>query len=187
MTTATPPAATRRRAALRRWVPQSAHYRELLRHWRDHCATVGVVGDYCRCGYCNRPNRDGHASSAYLHWDCYQRLLPYDAREAREEAASLNGAAHAEPKGLALLTAAARLAQPVNMTRLVLAAWRERPDLFGLPGSTLASASDSRVRTALYGKRGLISRGYVAVEADGYVVTPAGRALAGITNGGPHP
>jgi hypothetical protein len=190
MTTATHPGANgdrtaviqaqaRQRTALRRWVPQSQHFRENLKRWRDKCATQALAG-YCRCGYCGKPNSGGQLASAFLHWDCYRTLLPYDAREAQHEADSNGGGArHVEPKGRALLATTLGLTQPIPMTVLVLVAWAARPDLFGLPGAEAQSASDSRVRTTLYGPRGLIRLGYVAVEGDAYIITPAGRALAG--------
>lgn len=58
-----------------------------------------------------------------------------------------------------LLEVAGCLEQPFELHRLVLEAWRRWPSVFGLPGATRESASDNKVKTLLYGSRGLIAGG----------------------------
>jgi hypothetical protein len=179
--------ARHRAGVLRRWQPHSEHYREKLARWRresEHAA--GAAPRYRLCSYCGGVNKDGEAASAFLHWDCYQFILGVDAKFVEEEAARfvVNGKPVGEPEqGCGQMTVLRAMAvgdRALGISAIVLAAWRADPSAFGLAGCEEHWPCSTRVRNALFGRRGLLKRGYVVKATEGaYAVTPAGRALAG--------
>jgi hypothetical protein len=197
MTTATHPSANGDRTAaiqarhragvLRRWQPRSEHYRELLARWKRESEHVaGAAPRYRLCSYCGAVNKDGEAESGFLHWHCYEALLRYDAEYAEREGTCLrvNGKPVGEPEQgcgqMIVLRAMAAGDRALGISAIVLAAWRADPSAFGLAGCEEHWPCSTRVRNALFGRRGLLKRGYVVKATGGaYAVTPAGRALAG--------
>lgn len=77
-----------------------------------------------------------------------------------------------------LLVALAELKRdPVPHGDLVLAAWKKFPEAFGLRGHEEASASDNAVSAAIYGKRGVMAKGWAESTGDrAYRLTDGGRA-----------
>ena len=69
-----------------------------------------------------------------------------------------------------LLEVARALPQPFTIEELVVAAWRAYPHVFGLRGWAGQYPSDNTVKTYLYGRRGLISRGFLRKRCTRYEI-----------------
>ncbi len=78
-----------------------------------------------------------------------------------------------------LLTAAAKLSQPFGRTDLVVAAWEESPEMFGLPGR-LDLPDSHRAMTTLYARYGPIASGFVTKRGAEMLVTERGREAANL-------
>ena len=70
-----------------------------------------------------------------------------------------------------LLEVARALPQPFTVEALVVAAWVAYPHVFGLRGWAGQYPSDNTVKTYLYGRRGLIGRGFLRKCRTRYEVT----------------
>ena len=64
-----------------------------------------------------------------------------------------------------LLEVARAMVQPFTREQLVIAAWREYPEIFGLKG--FSHPDSHKVSSALYGAKGLIARKMLTRLADG--------------------
>ncbi len=76
-----------------------------------------------------------------------------------------------------LLDAARRIPGSFTLTRLVLVAWEFYPDTFGLEGCP-EHPSDNKVRTLLYGAKGLLRRGLIVSEGKRFRVADSALNVA---------
>ena len=111
---------------------------------------------------------------------------PRDPRRPRGQPAEEGRARHAapaippEPLTLweSVLLAASRLAPEFTRSELVIAAWRADERL-GLPGAEAEHPSEHKVRCCLYGRLGILTRGFLYQAGNGvFSLTQAGRQLA---------
>jgi hypothetical protein len=78
-----------------------------------------------------------------------------------------------------ILKAAASLPQPFHETDLIVCAWRDSPELFGLRGREAEHPDANRARCAVQGSKGLVARGWLAKAREyHYELTRRGRAEA---------
>lgn len=72
-----------------------------------------------------------------------------------------------ESNGAAILRAMLGCEEPLTVEQLVVAAWKFRPQAFGLRGYEARYPNAARVRETLYGRRGLLTKGLIAKGPDG--------------------
>jgi hypothetical protein len=172
-----------RLAQMRAWRPASEKYRDLWRTWKAEAQhLIGAPPGQRVCGYCAGINRAGEHESGFLHWECWRRVVKFDAERVAGEAGdgAFTPIAHEPTSAKARLwQAVLALPEPITLAALVLAAWRADPETFGLDGCKHDHPDSAHVRNDLYGPAGLLTRGYLVRKGKVYHVTPAGRALAG--------
>lgn len=89
-----------------------------------------------------------------------------------------------------LLVAAAELGDtPFTTSALVVRAWLDAPDIFGLEGYAQTYPDANRVLAAIMGERGLAKRGWlIRTASKTYTLSPQGRAeVQRLLTGGPSP